>query len=1077
MKRNQTIQVFSGIDTKKDETIVGLDKLRDISNFDVDSVLGSLSLVNGTDHKFTVYGTYKIKGAFFFNCIAHEDDANADADGYRHFFIVCYAEPDVDNITKFDADYVRVFDIKDNPEILELRNAYNTNYNDFFTSQLGGLIVSDRYDFVATNDQCIINNRNNVPFKFSLDAEDINHTNYKFSFLTLPPMFQIPADKLLNYSQILPSQIGELEGGEYWYKYSYKNSTDDLESQLSEITKINNKLLDFNVITIPNILNPDDVIGKFIINNVDVDNKIKRIKFYDLYLKQYVTGPFNDIINLTNFKLLIEIIYKTNDWATFCSTQNIAYKTGDIGIKFFSNYDKTYAGNITDLEGYVIIQNNTSISEINKVKKKNITFFSKGYNNSERFISDLEILIKTSDLEQESFSTIIPMTEIADTTSPTKILSSNLKGKLNTTKTTTFPLIDGIDYNSEYDASDFLPDDDEYTNYHIKRFSTNEIKNIASNTFYSITLFSGEKFNSTPAYDENMQILLSELNIKIPFNKTLKEAYKIDKVLVYRTNLAGGEPTAVYYLDAELDILFNPTTKEWDTDLEYRSYKNDLDNAYNSLPFNEEYIVVSELNQMLFHNNKLFVVDKKLGIIRFSELITTGLQYFKETSYIFFSQNDGGKITALAAYKDNLIVFLQNKVFTVFGVSYEDNQWRIDSQSIGDDNNGCIAEYSVCPTQAGIIYLSIDGFKRTDSYNIYPLDAEKKYEKYFKRINQNKLNIIQSWYDDGKYYCAMPLDDSEVNNYIMVYNIFTNQFVFYEGFDIDYIIKRQAAISDIYFVSNRCLFNKDRDYINLHLGDALSPKYCPISQIKNFGGGIGKSLLYDRHYFSEVNNGNTGGIHVIGTDYHLIRIYHINELNGYYLVLFQNNVFYSIHKILSNDLKNITIDGYFPGYILNPNTYIQPTYANGFTYKIIKPITARIETGAYMFGTPEYSKSMSSIEMFYKCADGFGELTIYYSLDGGAYQTLCSTSLGSIGAFGTTSGAGAGQGGYFDSGEGKTDYYDRIGKIPFRKIQRFDSIRFKIEYTGIDNFEIRKLLYIFNIHKQRINRFRFQESV
>jgi hypothetical protein len=78
--------------------------------------------------------------------------------------------------------------------------------------------------------------------------------------------------------------------------------------------------------------------------------------------------------------------------------------------------------------------------------------------------------------------------------------------------------------------------------------------------------------------------------------------------------------------------------------------------------------------------------------------------------------------------------------------------------------------------------------------------------------------------------------------------------------------------------------------------------------------------------------------------------------------------------------------------------------------------------------------------------------------------------------FGTTSGAGAGQGGYFDSGENKTDYYDRIGKIPFRKIQRFDSIRFKIEYTGIDNFEIRKLLYIFNIHKLRINRFKFQED-
>jgi hypothetical protein len=186
MKRNQTIQVFSGVDTKKDETIIGLDKLRDISNFDVDSVLGSLSLVNGTDHKFTVYGTYKIKGAFFFNCIAHEDDANADADGYRHFFIVCYAEPDVDNIHTFDADYVRVFDIKDNPEILELHKAYNTNYADFFTSQLGGLIISDRYDFVATNDQCIINNRNNVPFKFALDAEDETHTSYKFSFLTYP---------------------------------------------------------------------------------------------------------------------------------------------------------------------------------------------------------------------------------------------------------------------------------------------------------------------------------------------------------------------------------------------------------------------------------------------------------------------------------------------------------------------------------------------------------------------------------------------------------------------------------------------------------------------------------------------------------------------------------------------------------------------------------------------------------------------------------------------------------------------------------------------------------------------------
>lgn len=181
------------------------------------------------------------------------------------------------------------------------------------------------------------------------------------------------------------------------------------------------------------------------------------------------------------------------------------------------------------------------------------------------------------------------------------------------------------------------------------------------------------------------------------------------------------------------------------------------------------------------------------------------------SSLDMFSINDGSNdaLVAITPWTLNeFVIFMRNSVFYAsVGVgayllgdpAQEDNSYV---KSLATDI-GCIAKRSIVQAGGGIIFLSDNGV-----YMLNPAQAagpsqsapegmrlltmakplSAPIEDVILRINYNYVHKAVGIYWENRYYLAVPLDDSEVNNAVLVYN-FVNQNwesvdTYQSGFDI-----------------------------------------------------------------------------------------------------------------------------------------------------------------------------------------------------------------------------------------------------------------------------------------------------
>jgi len=202
-------------------------------------------------------------------------------------------------------------------------------------------------------------------------------------------------------------------------------------------------------------------------------------------------------------------------------------------------------------------------------------------------------------------------------------------------------------------------------------------------------------------------------------------------------------------------------------------------------------------SQLLYYCNRLFAQGKAYNDTNayHNNYTVCVSNYLDETSWDaldVFTVNQGGndQCTAMATWTTNwLVIFMRNSIYQLgVGIGRQATSAPLPTdtslQSLVTDI-GCIAKKSVVSANGGIIFLSDHGV-----YSLNPLsgigsnDAVKlmstsqslsaPIHDVILRINKTYAYRSVASYWNHRYYLAVPLDSSTVNNAILVYN-FTNQ--------------------------------------------------------------------------------------------------------------------------------------------------------------------------------------------------------------------------------------------------------------------------------------------------------------
>lgn len=134
---------------------------------------------------------------------------------------------------------------------------------------------------------------------------------------------------------------------------------------------------------------------------------------------------------------------------------------------------------------------------------------------------------------------------------------------------------------------------------------------------------------------------------------------------------------------------------------------------------------------------------------------------------------DGEAITGLGFFQDALIVFKEHSIWQAVWTASENGSELALSRIT--NAYGCSAHGSICTVENDCFFLSQDG--------IYVLGNEPNYYTAIRtnqlsarviglvnRINYSKKQYIRSVFSDNRYYLCVPLDGSEVNNFMIVYD-------------------------------------------------------------------------------------------------------------------------------------------------------------------------------------------------------------------------------------------------------------------------------------------------------------------
>ena len=168
--------------------------------------------------------------------------------------------------------------------------------------------------------------------------------------------------------------------------------------------------------------------------------------------------------------------------------------------------------------------------------------------------------------------------------------------------------------------------------------------------------------------------------------------------------------------------------------------------------------------------------------------------YDKIYSQFRFNAGTADYIVGLKSFaEDRVLVFNRNSVHIVAGTT----SLQTTSSRLLTDEVGCVSRKTITQVGNQIIFLSDNGVFSTqflDEYNLRgsPTAISAPINETIKRINRKYWEKAVAAYFDNRYYIAVPLDGSTVNNAILVFNFLNQQWE-----SIDTVDNAEWDISDL----------------------------------------------------------------------------------------------------------------------------------------------------------------------------------------------------------------------------------------------------------------------------------------
>lgn len=139
---------------------------------------------------------------------------------------------------------------------------------------------------------------------------------------------------------------------------------------------------------------------------------------------------------------------------------------------------------------------------------------------------------------------------------------------------------------------------------------------------------------------------------------------------------------------------------------------------------------------------------------------------------------DGDKFYALWRHGDQLLAFKHNKIWRVMGLS--PGEFTVQEQyGEGTEFFNTIAVYS-----ERVLMADKDGVKTFDGMSTSPY-AKDQIEQLWRSVNKDAMDQACGVVFQDRYYLAIPIDGSTVNNAMLVYDMAEGNILFHKGIYIE----------------------------------------------------------------------------------------------------------------------------------------------------------------------------------------------------------------------------------------------------------------------------------------------------
>ena len=200
--------------------------------------------------------------------------------------------------------------------------------------------------------------------------------------------------------------------------------------------------------------------------------------------------------------------------------------------------------------------------------------------------------------------------------------------------------------------------------------------------------------------------------------------------------------------------------------------------------------LVMPFNYTVNASSDSFTANGKLDELISSDILDTNT-YDQIYANFRFNAGTADFIVGLHSFsEDVLLVFNRNSIHVVANSQVLNNA----TARLLTDEIGCLARKSIQQIGNQILFLSdngIYGVSFQDEYNLRgtELPLSEAIDATIQRINKTHQSKAVSVYFDNRYYLAVPLDNSQENNAIIIYNFLNQQWesidtVGTEGFHI-----------------------------------------------------------------------------------------------------------------------------------------------------------------------------------------------------------------------------------------------------------------------------------------------------